>query len=205
MRARGEIEVVSDQHQRRFELLVEFLHQFHDELARFPVQVAGRLVREQNPRLVGESPCKGHPLLLTTRELSRIVARAVSQTHPFQERHRPRTNGASILARSALSKLKRHHHVLESRERGKEMEGLEDESYILCAKPRPTVLGKSLEIFTGYGYRALSRLVQSGEETQQGGLAAARGADDRHEALGFDVEIDPIQHAEGVPPTHVRL
>ena len=159
MRAHGEIEVVCDQHQRRLELLVEFLHQFHDKLARFPVQVAGRLVREQNPRLVGERPCKGHPLLLTTGELSRIVARAVSQTHPFQERRGPRTKGVSILARSALSKFQGHHHVLKSRKRGKEMEGLEDESYVLCAKPRPTVFGKSLEIFTGYGYRALRRLV----------------------------------------------
>ena len=85
------------------------------------------------------------------------------------------------------------------------MEGLEYEPYVVCAKPRPTVFGKSLEIFTGYGYRALRGLVESGEETQQGGLAAARRADDRHEALRFHVEIDPVQHAKGLTPTHVFL
>ena len=205
MRARREIEVMCDQHQGRLEFLVELLHQFDHTPARLPVQVTGRLIGKQNPRLVGERPCKGHPLLLTTRELSRIVARTVPQSHPFQKRHRPRTNGVSILARSALSKLHGHHHVLESRQRGEEMEGLEYEPYVVCAKPRSTVFGKSLEIFTGYGYRALRRLVKSGEETQQGGLAAARWADDRHEALGFDVQIDPIQHPEGLTPTHVYL
>lgn len=85
------------------------------------------------------------------------------------------------------------------------MEGLEYETYVLSAKPRPTVFGESLEIFTGYGYRAFGGLVESGEETQECGLAATRRADDRHEALRFHVEIDPVQHTKGLTPTHVHL
>ncbi len=85
------------------------------------------------------------------------------------------------------------------------MEGLEYEPYVLCTKPRATVFCKSLEILTRYGYRALSRLVESGEETQQGGLTATRRADNRHEALRFHVEIDSVQHTKGLTPTHVFL
>ena len=203
MRPRGELDVVRNQHQGGFEFMVELLDQVHDPLARLPVQVSGRLIREQNPRLVGEGPRKSDPLLLTTRKLSRIVARAVPQSHPLEKRHRPRTNGASILFRSALSKLHRHHHVLEGGECGKEMEGLKYEPYVLRTKPRPTVFCKSLEILARHRYRAFSRLVESGEETQERGLAATRRADHRHEALRFQVEIDSVQHAEGLTATHV--
>ncbi len=205
MRPRGEIDVVCDQHQCRAAFLVQFLHEVYDPLASLPIQVSGRLIRKQNPGLVGEGACKSNPLLLTTRKLSRIVAGAVRQSHTLEKRHRPRTNGASGLPRSTLSKLHRHHHVLEGGERGKEMEGLEYEPYVLGTKPRPTVFRKSLEILARYGYRALSRLVEPGEETQERGLAAARRADDRHEALRFQVEIDSVQHTEGLTPTHVRL
>ena len=85
------------------------------------------------------------------------------------------------------------------------MEGLKYEPHVLGTKPSPTVFCKSLEILTRYGYRPLSRLVESGEETQQGSLAAARRTDDRHEALRLHVEIDSVQHAKGLPPAHVRL
>ncbi len=85
------------------------------------------------------------------------------------------------------------------------MEGLEYEPYVVCAKPRPTVFAESVEIVTGYGYRALRGLVESCEETQKGGVAATRRADDRHEAPRFHVEIDPVQPAKGLTPTHVFL
>ncbi len=77
IRARGEIEVVCDQHQRSLELLVDFLNQLHHTPPRLSVKVAGRLIREQNPRLVGKGPREGHPLLLPPRELRGIVARTV--------------------------------------------------------------------------------------------------------------------------------
>ena len=97
MCARGEIEVVCDQHQRGPELMIELLDQLHDSLARLPVEIAGRLIGEQNPRLVGEGPRKGDPLLLATRELRRIVARTVPQSHALEKRRRPRPNGSAVL------------------------------------------------------------------------------------------------------------
>ena len=192
-----------DHHQRRSEFLVEFLDQLHYVLARLPIQVPRRLIREQNPWLVREGPRKCHPLLLTTRELSRIVAPTVPQTHPLQECGRSRANRRSILVRSAASNLQGHHHIFESGKRRQEMKGLEYEPYVVCSKPRPPVFGKSLEIFTGYGYRAFGRLVESGEEAQQCRLSATRRANDRHEALRLHVEIHPVQHTKGLTPTHV--
>ena len=83
------------------------------------------------------------------------------------------------------------------------MKGLKHEPYVVCTKPRATVFGKSLEILTRYGYRALGRLVESGEEAQQCGLSATRRAYHRHEALRFHMEIDSVQHTKGLTPTHV--
>ncbi len=205
MRTGGEIKVVGDQYQRRFLLVVELLDQLHHVLARLPVEVPSRLIGEEDPRLIGEGACERHPLLLATGKLGRVVARAIPQAHPLEERHRGRSNGPSVRQRRAVSKLHRHHHVLERCQRGKQMESLEYEPDVVGTKARPTVFGESLEIFAGYGYRAFGRLVESGEKTQQGGLAAARRADDCHEALRFDMEIDSVQHTKGLTPTHVCL
>ena len=41
------------------------------------------------------------------------------------------------------------------------MKGLEYKPHVVCAESGPSVFGKSLEIFTGYGYRAFGRFVET--------------------------------------------
>ena len=52
--------------------------------------------------------------------------------------------------------------------------------------------GTSLTSLAVDAQRAAGDLLQAGDHAQQGGLAAARGADEHHEFAGLDVEIDAV-------------
>ena len=49
----------------------------------------------------------------------------------------------------------------------------------------------------------LGRLEEPGDHLQEGGLAAARGADDHHELTGADRQVDPFEGADPTPATVV--
>ena len=49
------------------------------------VELAGRLVGEQDGRIVGERDREGHPLLLAAREPVRPDVRLVGEAHPVQQ------------------------------------------------------------------------------------------------------------------------
>ncbi len=73
------------------------------------VEVARRLVGEDERRIVGERPGDGDTLLLAARELRRIVMGALGQTHFLEQRRR-------ALARvTPPDQLHRHQHVLQAR------------------------------------------------------------------------------------------
>ena len=57
----------------------------HDPLAGLRVELAGRLVREQEPRPVGQRPRDRDPLLLAARQLVRPVARPLGEPDELQQ------------------------------------------------------------------------------------------------------------------------
>src|SRR5439155_1346065 len=65
--------VVGRDHERRAVLLVELEHELLDVLAGGRVEVAGRLVGEQEPGALGEGAHHCHALLLAPGELPRPV------------------------------------------------------------------------------------------------------------------------------------
>src|SRR5690606_18197070 len=72
--ARGERRIMGDQHQRGAAPGGEREHQLDDLPPGFPVQVAGRLIRQQEIRLDHEGAGKRDPLLLAAGELSGVVS-----------------------------------------------------------------------------------------------------------------------------------
>src|SRR5262249_49087896 len=60
-------------HADRCAFLVQFMQQLHYSFAVVRIEIAGRLVRQQNRRMTGQSASDRNALLLTARKLRRIV------------------------------------------------------------------------------------------------------------------------------------
>ena len=107
--------------------------QVDDLAAGRAVEISGRLVGQQQRRVVGERPRDRHALLLAARELGRIVMAAFGQADLVEQRRR---------ARAALrhaGDLHRHEDVLERGQRRQQVEELEDEADAQAAQPRERV------------------------------------------------------------------
>ena len=102
----GQAGVVGDQHQRGLARAVHVDQQVHDVPAVGAVEIAGRLVGQQDRRIVGQGACDGHALLLAARQLRRIVMPAIAQAHFVQQRVGPPRRIA------AAGQFHRHQHVL---------------------------------------------------------------------------------------------
>ena len=88
------------------------------------VQVAGRLVGDQQRRLADHRPRDGHPLLLPSRELVGIVLGAVVEADCVQCVHRPLLG--LLVGDPEVGHLEREGHVLRGGQPGQEFEVLED-------------------------------------------------------------------------------
>src|SRR5690606_29934776 len=86
----GDVVLVRDQHDR-LPVAVQLLEQRHDLLARLAVQVARRLVRQQQRRLVHQRTRNRHPLALPARQLRGPVLHARPKPHTLQHQLRTTT------------------------------------------------------------------------------------------------------------------
>src|SRR5690606_22265636 len=84
--APGEVGVVRDEHERRAALAVQLLEQLDDRFAGRRVEVARRLVGEQDSRLVDERAGERDALLLAARKLRRIVVEPVGEPDAGEQR-----------------------------------------------------------------------------------------------------------------------
>src|SRR5574339_882726 len=75
----GDVRLVRDEDDGDAALDVETLEDSHYLDAGARIEVAGRLVREDDRRLVDERPGDGHALLLSSRQLIRVVVGALGQ------------------------------------------------------------------------------------------------------------------------------
>src|SRR4051794_755562 len=76
----GGSEVVGDHHDGLAELPHRAAHEGEDLGPAAAVEVAGRLVGEDDLGLADQGPGHGHPLLLTPRQLARTVLQPAAQT-----------------------------------------------------------------------------------------------------------------------------
>ena len=86
---RGDLGVVGDEDDRPAGG-VELVEQRHDLGAGVAVEVAGRLVGEDQRRLRDERARDRDPLLLAARQLGRLVVEAIAQPEPLEGGRRPR-------------------------------------------------------------------------------------------------------------------
>src|SRR5450759_225483 len=83
---RGHIALMGDEHDRAT-LIVQLREESEDIRAGVGVEVAARLVGQDERRIGDECPRNGDTLLLATRELTGTVVDAVTQTDALQSDH----------------------------------------------------------------------------------------------------------------------
>src|SRR6185503_7150218 len=107
-------------------LLVELTEHLQDFLAGHRVEVARRLIREQQRGLVNQRPRDGHALLLPARKLRRLVIHAVAQSDALEQ-------GLGASAAFALGKMsgsigQRHEDLIEGRGAWEQIKALKYET-----------------------------------------------------------------------------
>src|SRR2546430_15365119 len=80
----GGVGIVGHHHDRLAVIAIERLQQLEDLVAGFSIEIARRLVAEQQRRIRDDGPRDADTLLLSTRELAWIVFRAIGQTDDFE-------------------------------------------------------------------------------------------------------------------------
>ena len=183
----GQIEVVGDQHQGSAVIAVEIHHQFDDGCAGARIEVSGGLIGKKHPGPTAESASYRNPLLLAPGELGGVVMLATRQSYPTQE---------LTSARSRLrlaSKLQRHLHVFLRRKGGDQLKGLKYKPDLFGPEPRPPILAERAQFLTVERDAPGRGLIESGQEAEEGCLAASRRSQDCQELTRLDIERDILQ------------
>jgi hypothetical protein len=105
----------------------------------------------------------------------------------------------------AGQQLEGHAHVLVRRERRDELEGLENESNLFRPETSALVLGKLTQVFAIQRDRPRGRVIQACKQSEERGLAGSGRANDGHETLSFDFEVNIFQDGERPSTAEVGL
>ena len=105
----------------------------HDRGRRL-IEVAGRLVAEQQPRLPDERARNRHALLLAARQLRRAMIDAIGEADLLDQRLRARGRRHSAFVAARPVHQRRHEHVLEHRALRQQAVILEDEPDLRVAE-----------------------------------------------------------------------
>jgi hypothetical protein len=161
----GQARIVGHQHQCRACVAAQIQQQIDHLLARILVQVAGRLIGEQDFRPGREGAGDSRSLLLTAGELPRIVARAPRETDT------PEGLEADASGICHTVQLQGQKHVFQCGQGGQELEVLEHEPYAALAQGRTAVFVESAQALPTQPDLTAARSIQAREKTEQGRLA----------------------------------
>ena len=127
---------MGDEHERGAALRMAREQQIDDLRPGGLVEIAGRLVGDEDGWVWRERAGERHALLLAAGQLGRIVVLPLAQA-----------DGGELACGALVGiiepgKLERHRDVLQRRHGGNEMEGLEHDAHIAAAKARQRVFAQ---------------------------------------------------------------
>ena len=167
-------------------LVVERLEGGHDFDARAAVEVARRLVGQEQRGIVDERAGDGHALLLAARELVGMMVRAIRQAHEFERPQRP---GVEFFRRQTRAPVEHWQlHIFQRRGPREEVEALEDEPDFLIAEVGQRVAVERGNIHAVEPVASAGRAVEAAEDVHHGGFAGAARAHDREKFAGLHLE-----------------
>ena len=156
--------------------------QREDLVAGARVEVAGRLVGEQDRRIDRQRARDRDALALAARQLVGQVLQAVAELDERQQLARALVD---LSARPA-AQVQRQADVLEARQRRQQVEELEDEADLVAPHARQLVVGQAGERFAVDADLAGRRAIEAADRVEQRRLAGAGRADDRHHLAAGD-------------------
>ncbi len=172
--------IVGDQHQGGLVLFLQVEQQVDDLAARLAVQVAGRLVREQERGGGREGAGQRRALLLAAGQLAGIVGQAVAEADLRQAFLGP------LEGVVAPGELQRHGDVLQRRHGRDQVEVLEHHADPVAPEARQRVLAHPGELDAVDGDGAAGRALQARDQHHHGGLTGAGGPDNAQHLAGPD-------------------
>ena len=147
------------------------------------IQCRQRLVEEQDLGADGEGAREGDALLLPTRKLVWVVRCVTAQSDEVEQL----VDASLALRRVDASETQAVGHVVPRGHVREEAVGLEDDAHV------PAVGGHAGDVAAVHHHAARIRLVEPGQRSECGGLAAPRRPQERHQLARLDLERQAIQ------------
>ena len=157
------------------------------------VEVACRLVAEQQPRRAEQRPRDRHALLLPARHLGGQEVAPVPHPDLLQRGLRAGLPVAAVARGVDVGE----HHVLERGAVAEQMEGLEHEADAPRSQRGALVLAQRRGVDAVDQVGARGGAVEAPEDVEQRGLAGPGRPYDRDPVAGVDVEVDAAQRLHG--------
>ena len=184
----GEHELVVRGHDHGAAEVVQLSEELQDPGAGVAVDISGRLVGEQDPRLVGDRPRHRDALLLTTREVPGPLVQLVLEADQLQGVRRV----TARVVDPRMTQLQRQQDVLEGGQMGKQLVVLED------APHTPPNFRRLPAVQTVHGHAIhedFSRLWahHAEEHSEEGRLAHPRRPHEIYELAWFNFQVEPIE------------
>ena len=158
------------------------------------VQVRRGLVGEHERRLADDGPCDGHALLLTTRQPPGLTILQPLEPDLLEEL----PHSTVTLFRRHATEQERELRVLESRQHGQEVEGLEDEPDALEPEPGELLVREVRDLLVPDPDTPPGGARQPPQHVEQGRLPRAGRARHGHEVALADLEGHPSNRLDGL-------
>ena len=160
-RALGGVRIVRDHHDRLAVIAVERLQQVEDLVAGLAIEIAGRLVAQQQRRVGDDGARDADALLLTARQLARIVLRAIGEPDDLQRDR----DALPPLGLRQLRQQQRQLDVPLGRQHRQQVVELKHEADVLRAPPRQLAAAERADL----PRRRLRRLLRSAHRARPSG------------------------------------
>ena len=167
----GDVVLVRDQQDGDALLGIQALKDAHHFDARSRVEVAGRLVGENQRRLIDQRARNRDALLLPARQLIRMMVRALAEAHRFQRGHGARVPLGRFhrLVRVEQRQL----DVIERRGARQQVEPLKHEPDLVVAHFGELVAAELGDVASVEEILAARRMIEAAEDVHQRRLARA--------------------------------
>jgi hypothetical protein len=173
---------------------IETLQEGEDLDARARVEIARGLVGEHDGGIVHQRARDGHALLLSARQLARMVVFALGEAHGGEAGARP----LPALAHGHAGVEQGQADVLHRARAREQVELLEHEADLAAADARERVAREARHVLAVEDVPARGGPVETAQQVHEGRLARARGAHDGDEVTGVDLDRHRAQRVHDV-------